>query len=53
MDPRYLSGLLMTTAGVLFLLAGLILRLTQPLWLVLGAVFTALGIAILRRHAGS
>ena len=43
-----MSGALMATAGGLFLLAGVLRRFQQPLWLVLGLTFLLLGIAILR-----
>ena len=52
MDPKRLSGILMMTAGALFLAAGLIRRLQEPLWLVLGAAFLALGAVILRQRSG-
>jgi len=43
-----MSGALMATAGGLFLLAGVLRRFQEPLWLVLGLTFLLLGIAILR-----
>lgn len=52
MDQKRVSGMLMAGAGALFLIAGLIRRLQEPLWVVLGVVLLALGIAIVRQESG-
>ena len=52
MDQKRISGMLMAGAGTLFLLAGLIRRLQEPLWLVLGVALLVLGIVIIRRQPG-
>lgn len=52
MDPKRISGMLMTAAGVLFLVAGLLLRLEQPVWIALGAVLVVLGAVVLKRSRG-
>lgn len=52
-DPKYLSGVLLTAAGVLFFLAGVVRRLQEPLWLILGVVFILLGAAVLRARSRS
>ena len=49
MDPMRATGLLMTAAGVLFLVAGLLLQLREPVWLALGAALVVLGAVVLRR----
>lgn len=52
MEPNQLkrvSGVLMSTAGGLFLIAGLLRRLQEPLWVVLGVVFVLLGVLLLRQ----
>jgi hypothetical protein len=50
MDPKRTSGTLMTAAGALFLVAGILLRLQQPVWIVLGAVLILLGSLVRRRN---
>jgi hypothetical protein len=49
MDPMRATGLLMTAAGVLFVVAGLLLQLREPVWLVLGAALIVLGTLVRRR----
>lgn len=48
MSPKYLTGLLLAAAGVLFFLAGLVRRFEQPLWIVLAVVLVGIGVAVLR-----
>lgn len=50
-DPKYLSGVLLAAAGILFFLAGLLRRLEEPLWVILGIVFVLLGVAVLRSRS--
>lgn len=50
MDQKRISGMLMAAAGTLFLIAGAIRGLQQPLWLVLGAVLLVLGVVIIRQQ---
>ena len=52
-DPKSLTGILFAAAGLLFFLAGLVRRLDEPLWLILGVVFVLLGVVVLRSRAGS
>lgn len=47
-DPKYMTGILLTAAGLMFLLAGLVRRLQEPLWMMLGIAFVLLGVAVLR-----
>jgi hypothetical protein len=47
-DPKRLSAVLMATAGALFLVAGALRGFRQPVWLLLGATFLAIGVVMLR-----
>lgn len=48
MNPKRLTGILLMVAGALFLLAGLLRRAQEPLWLVLGVACTAAGSMVFR-----
>ena len=52
MDQKRITGMLMTGAGFLLLLASVVQRFQQPVWTAIGVVFVALGVRVLRRNPG-